>query len=324
MSAPSAIQAPQDFVHDFLVFLRFQVLAQDLNGAAHRGKRVLDLMRQHGGQFADSDEARLFPQSHLETHSFGQIANDARELRLTFEGQLRHRQVGRKHGAVLAASGHLAANADNPAFTGHLIAPQVVVVLGRVRLRHEHRDVVPENVLSAVAEHAFGRGIEELDPPVAIDHDDGVDGRFDDGAPPCLASPLGLLGAPLDADVSRDRHGPDRLSRRVANSCDRHGDVDAIAIPGEPDGIVRFNTLSGSQHPQDLVLLAVVVGRQEDGERLADDVGGGIAEDAFGPPIPREHGPSEVVRHDGVIGGLHDRDQHSLRFIIRKVGLLHV
>ena len=53
-------------------------------------------------------------------------------------------------------------------------------MLGPVGLGHEHLDVLADQLRGAVAEQAFGCGIDALDQTAIIDRDDGGDGRFQD------------------------------------------------------------------------------------------------------------------------------------------------
>ena len=51
------------------------------------------------------------------------------------------REIHRKLRAVLAPAAHFAADADDPPFARAAIMFEIAVVLGAIRLRHEHRDI---------------------------------------------------------------------------------------------------------------------------------------------------------------------------------------
>ena len=144
-------------------------------------------------------------------------------LRLAAEHHLADRQVQRKRRAVLAAPGHLAADADDLLDAGREIAREVAVVLLVIRRRHQHVDVAPEHFGLAVAEQPLGGRIERFDAAVRVDDDDAVDGRFDDRTPARLARAQLLLELHARAEVveharelafAADRHFADRQMQR--------------------------------------------------------------------------------------------------------------
>ena len=56
-----------------------------------------------------------------------------------------------------------------------------------VRLGHEHLDVLADDLDRRVAEEPLRRRVDRLDEPAAVDGDDCIDGRFENGPRPRLA-----------------------------------------------------------------------------------------------------------------------------------------
>ena len=52
-----------------------------------------------------------------------------------------------------------------------------------------------------------------------------------------------------------------------------------------------------------------MVGRHQDGDGLADDLGGGVAQDPLGGLIPARDDAVERLADDGIVGGFDDRCQ---------------
>src|SRR5690242_7336220 len=67
-----------------------------------------------------------------------------------------------------------------------------------------------------------------------------------------------------------------------------------------------IDPLPAAQPGQDLVLLALPVRRNDDANRLADDLVRRISEELLGRGVPRRDDPVQVFRDDGVIGRLDD------------------
>jgi hypothetical protein len=128
---------------------------------------------------------------------------------------LADRQMQREGRAVAAAPGHFAADADNLLHAGGVVARQVRVVLLAIRRRHQHGDVLSDDIAFRVAEQPLGRGIERLDAAVRVDDDDRVNGRLDDRPPPRLARAQPFFE--LDAAAQVVEH-----ARELAFAADRH------------------------------------------------------------------------------------------------------
>ena len=122
-----------------------------------------------------------------------QIVKDPGELPFAVDDHLADRQVERKRRAVPAQSGHLAADADDLLHAGREIAREIGVVLLVIRRRHQHVDVLADDVALGVPEQPLGRRIERFDAAVRVDDDDAVDRRLDDRPPARLAGAELLL-----------------------------------------------------------------------------------------------------------------------------------
>jgi hypothetical protein len=114
--------------------------------------------------------------------ALGDIAHHAGEEALPVRSPLGHRQLQRKGRAVVPQALDLAADADDAALAGGLVARQVAIVRGVVGLGHQHLDVAPDDLAGEVAEQALSSRIKGADGARLVDHHDGVYGRIDDGA----------------------------------------------------------------------------------------------------------------------------------------------
>ena len=122
---------------------------------------------------------------------------------------------------------------------------------------------------------------------------------------------------PLDPllvrDVAGRLGGADDPAERVAHR--RHGerDLDERAVLAAAHGLEVVHRLSATDAPQDVGLLAMSIGRDDQQDGLADRLGRGIAEQSLGPAIPGGDDPVQRLADDGVVGGVHDRRQAAAR-----------
>ena len=79
-------------------------------------------------------------------------------------------------------------------------------MLAGVRFRHQHPDVAPDELRGAIAEDPLGRRVDRPDPAVAVDDDDRVERRLDDGAEQRVAV-LGRAGATVVTGASLRSNG---------------------------------------------------------------------------------------------------------------------
>ena len=124
--------------------------------------------------------ALALPQGLLDMLAVAEIMDHAGEVAPAIGLELADGQVERKGRAVLAPSAHLSADTDDLLDAGCQIVGDVAIVLRLVGLRHEHLDVLADQLGRAVTEQSLGRWVDALDEPAIIDGDDGRDGQFKD------------------------------------------------------------------------------------------------------------------------------------------------
>ena len=95
-------------------------------------------------------------------------------------------------------------------------------------------------------------------------------------------SVLGFLQRQLSAlaigDVAKDVRGADDFAPGVPERRDRQGNIEALAIPGQANGLVVIDALAGSDPRQYRHFLVHTVGRNEERDRPPDDFPRAIAE----------------------------------------------
>ena len=123
-----------------------------LQRTADARDRVLHLVRNHRGHFAELRERFLFRQPLLEQDAVAQVVKDAREAAFAVVGlHLPDRQMHGKGRAVLAAGGDFAADADDLLFARREVMVKVPVVALAVGARHQHVHVASEHFADAIA-----------------------------------------------------------------------------------------------------------------------------------------------------------------------------
>src|SRR5437588_9884530 len=100
--------------------------------------------------------------------ALGDVAQSPEEEALAAAAELGDREVEGEGRAVAAPSFDLPADADDVRLAGRQIAGEVAVVLVAPGLRHEDLDVLPHQLLGAVAEHRLHRGVDRLDRPRGV------------------------------------------------------------------------------------------------------------------------------------------------------------
>ena len=106
---------------------------------------------------------------------------------------------------------------------------------------------------------------------------------------------------------------------RVPDGRHRERDVYERPVLAQAHRLVVLDALAGPDARQDEGLLVLVVGGDEDGHGLADDLVGRVAEDALGPAVPARDDGVERLGDDGVVGRVDDGRQpvgcdiHALR-----------
>ncbi len=158
-----------------------------------------------------------------------------------------------------------------------------------------------------VAPQLLGRDIR-----IVLDEADGGEHRRERRAQ--LA-----LGALLVGDVAGDFGGADDAAGGVADGGDRHGDFDAPSIFCHADGFEVIDALAAVNASENLSLLIVAIGREQDFDGLADHLLGGVAEDALRGFIPTGDDALKGFGDDGIVGGLDNGSEPSLRHCLRQV-----
>src|SRR5712672_146317 len=88
---------------------------------------------------------------------------------------LTNRESHREGCAILAATFHVAADADDPAHARAPVVFQVAIVLIVERRRHQHLDVAAHDLTLPIAEQFFASWIEHSYRSKRVDQDDSVD-----------------------------------------------------------------------------------------------------------------------------------------------------
>ena len=180
------------FLEQDLLLVAGQLQVQQLEVAGDDQQQIVEVVSDAAGQLAHGfhllslRQAPLaLSQRLLDMLAVAEIMDHAGEVPPAIGGELADGQVERKGRAVLAPATHFSANADDLLDAGSQIVGDVAVVLGLVGLRHEHLDVLADQLRCAVAEQALGRRVCALDEPAVIDGDDGRDRRFQDAPKLC-------------------------------------------------------------------------------------------------------------------------------------------
>ena len=228
--------------------------AQHVGCGGQRGKRVAQLVAQHGEEFVF--RAIRIPERSLGLLARGDVAHDPDEPAPLSDANLAHRDIDRKDRAVVAPAFHFAPDADDDRLAGLQVAGEAGVVVRAVGLRHQLLDVLAERFGALVAEDPAGRRIEGFDRAALVDRDDSVEHVIHHGAFAIFCRPshrasgghqralqLAQLADGGDFDVARfsARHGLRRAGERRDRA--RHAAAHEKRRPDrEEDGERRAET----------------------------------------------------------------------------------
>jgi len=106
----------------------------------------------------------------------------AREAAPAVHHHFSHGEMERESGTVLPFAEDLPAETDDSLLAGGAIVLEIAIVPFVVRARHEHIDVVPDDLTGGIPEQTFRRWIERLDQAVVVDGDDSFHRALDDRA----------------------------------------------------------------------------------------------------------------------------------------------
>ena len=110
----------------------------------------------------------------------GNVADQSDEQAAVVAFDFGDREVHRENVAIAAAALDLAADADDMRGLFGLVAGQVAVVLVPVRLRHQHLDILADDLGGTVAEDFFGGLVEGLDEAAFVDRNDAFKDIIED------------------------------------------------------------------------------------------------------------------------------------------------
>src|SRR5580700_318796 len=115
-----------------------------------------------------------------------------------------------------------------------------------------------------------------------------------------------MFGLFARGDVAGNLRGADDGAVRVPDRRDAERNRNAAAVFALPDGLVVIEAVAAPDALDDPRLLVLQLLRNQDGDRLADDVFGGVAEQALGGAVPADDDAVEVLADDGVAGRFDD------------------
>ena len=77
---------------------------------------------------------------------------------------------------------------DDLLLTGFKIVFEIAVVLTAVRFRHEKLDVLPDELFGGISEHQLSGRIDVFDQTGAVDGDNAINSRLENGLQPGFAA----------------------------------------------------------------------------------------------------------------------------------------
>ena len=102
-------------------------------------------------------------------------------------------------------------------------------------------------------------------------------------------------------DVARDFRGADNDAFCIPHRRDRQRNVDQRAVLAPPHGFIVIDAFTASDAPKDRRFLLLQVRRDQDGDGLADDLVGGVAEHALGALVPAVDDAIKVLADDRIV-----------------------
>ena len=110
----------------------------------------------------------------------------------------------------------------------------------------------------------------------------------------------------LGSDVAGNLGGSGYISGGIPHRRNGERDVDQGAVFAAADRLEMVDALAATQALQDFVLFLPALGRNDQGNVLADGFFGGVAEYAFGALVPAADDAIERLADDGVVGRVDD------------------
>ena len=105
----------------------------------------------------------------------------------------------------------------------------------------------------------------------------------------------------LFGDVARDFRHADDAARGVEDRRDGERNVDQPAVLAAAHGFEVIDALAAADAGEDVVFLGLTIGRDQDADRLADQLRGGVAEQPLGPRVARLDDAVEILGNDRVV-----------------------
>ena len=102
-------------------------------------------------------------------------------------------------------------------------------------------------------------------------------------------------------DVARDFRGADNDAFCIPHRRDRQRNVDQRAVLAPPHGFIVLNAFTAPDARKDRRFLVLQMRRNQDGDGLADDLVGGVAEHALGALVPGADDAIEVLANDRIV-----------------------
>jgi hypothetical protein len=125
-------------------------------------------------------------------------------------------------------------------------------------------------------------------------------------------------------DIARHLRRADDVAGLVAHRRNRERNVDPATVLPHANGLEVVDPLAGSDAGEDVRFFVLALGRNEDVDRLADQLVGRIAEDPLGRGIAGLDDAVEVFRENRVLGGLDDRGEIAAWIACWEAGCLRV
>src|ERR1700684_1389167 len=115
-----------------------------------------------------------------------------------------------------------------------------------------------------------------------------------------------MFGLFARGDVAGDLRSADDGAVGVLDRRDAERDRNPAAVLALPDRLVVVEAVAAADAREDLRLLVVQLRRNQDSDRLADDLFGGVAEQVFGGAVPADDDAVQRLADDRIAGRFDD------------------
>ena len=129
------------------------------------------------------------------------------------------------------------------------------------------------------------------------------------------------MSLPL-GDVARDLRGADDPAVGIPERRDGRGNVDALSVGADPDGLEVIDTLAAPDAREDSRFLPLPLRREDHQHRPTDRLLRGVSKESLRPGIPRGDDAPEGLADDGVVRGVDDSLEQLLALAKRRFGAL--